>query len=49
MVTTYLHLQSGDTALHFVSREGRFDMVQLLTKAGADVTIMNKVSSYVST
>ena len=45
MVTTYLYLQSGDTALHFASREGRFNIVQLLTKAGADVTIMNKVSS----
>ena len=41
----YLYLQNGDTALHFASREGHIDIVQLLTKAEADITIVNKVSS----
>ena len=38
------YLQNGDTALHFASHEGNYSIVELLTKAGANVTIINKVS-----
>ena len=36
--------KTGDTALHFASHEGHYNIVQLLINAGADVTIINKVS-----
>ena len=38
-------LQEGDTALHLVSRLGQRELVEILTRAGADFTIVNKVST----
>ena len=38
-------LQEGNTALHLASRLGQCELVEILTRAGGDFTIANKVSS----
>ena len=37
-------LQDENTPLHLASENGQRELVEILAKAGADVTIINKVS-----
>ena len=37
-------VQVGDTPLHIASQKGHHELVKILTRSGADFTIVNKVS-----
>ena len=37
-------IQNRDTPLHLASKEGHCELVEILTKSGADTTVVNKVS-----
>ena len=42
------YMQDGNTPLHLASENGQCELVEILAKAGADVTITNKVSNVLS-
>ena len=39
-----IFLQNRDTPLHLASREGHYELVEILIKSGAVTTVVNKVS-----
>ena len=43
-----LLLQNGETVLHVASRKGDVKAVKILTRAGADINMTNKVSCALS-
>ena len=40
-------MQVGDTPLHIASQKGHRELVEILTRSGADFTIVNKVRKLV--